>query len=475
MSIIRLLKRAEKAMETPLGRKAFWLACAAVFIIFGVITVVRAEFPKRKYVARLRYDSPMIIGTDADKQAKYHSSEFYSFRRQAWGVIVRGMDPYDAEHFNVRAYPPFFNLAFMPFAALWRLTGAGSALFYVLSFGAGLLCAWCLSRCLGPDQQSRFGLFALLFVFLLPMALNVMARCETDMFVLASLAVALMLLMRRKLVFAAGLLIGLAAAFKILPGLFGVYLICRRKWVSLAGMIVAMALCTILLPAIVFGPSRAWELHRSWYRQVVRPYHTEGADAVIGQSARPSNQSLAAALKRALTPVPVKLGRKTPKRAINLITLSPKTVQSILKISQCVIGLGLIALWIFSAHRHTTPRTTAVLFASVVPGILLLSDVSLTSHHVLLILPLGVMLVRALVLGDRNVQSWAWVVALYLVVLLGVAIPIIKAFTPMLPLTLMLLAACVTLAYNDSRISPDGSNPSLRLDVRQPNSKTMPE
>jgi len=447
--IVPLLKRAEKALDTPHGQRAFWIVSAVVFVVFGVVTVIRAELPKRKYVERLHYDSPMIIGTTEDHQAKYHSSEFCSFRRQAWGVVVKGMDPYDAEQFHVRAYPPFFNIAFMPFAALWRLTGAGSALFYVLSFGLGLLSAHCLSRSLRPDGDGGFGLFALIFLLLLPLAVNVMVRCETDMFVLAPLAVALMLLARRRRVFSAGLLIGVVAAFKVLPGLFGVYLLCRRKWAALAGMIVAAAVCTILLPGVVFGPRRAWELHASWCRHVVIPYHARGAGAVIGDAARPSNQSLAAALQRTLSPVPVRFGRKGSRRAINLVTLSPETVRRVAKISQGVIGLGLLALWILCARRHETSRTTAALFASVAPGILLLSDVSLTSHHVLLILPLGVVLVRALGLDDRNAQRWAWVGALYAAAILGVAIPTIKAYTPMLPLSLALLAACAVVACSD--------------------------
>lgn len=446
MYIVRLLSRAEKFFDTPCGRRAFWMGCAALFIVFGVITVVRAEIPKEKYVMRLRYDSPMSIGSKEDKQAKYHSSEFSGFRRQAWGVIVKGMDPYDAEKFHVRAYPPFFNIAFMPFAAPWRLRGAGSAMFYVLSFGLCVLSAWFVSRCIRSDERDGFGLFALVFLFLVPMALNAMVRCETDMLVLAPVAAALMLLARRRRAFSAGLLLGFAAAFKVLPGLFGLYLLCRRKWAALGGMIAAAAFCTVLLPAVVFGPGRAWDLHASWCRAVVIPYHTEGLGAVIGESARPSNQSLAAALERTLRPVPVKISRHGPRRAINVVTLARETIRLVLKISQGVIGLGLVAFWILCARRRETPGRAAVLFASVAPGILLLSDVSLTSHHVLLILPLGVVLVRALALGERRARGWAWVAALYIAAVLGVGIPLIKAFTPMLPLTLALLAVCVALA-----------------------------
>lgn len=443
------LRGVEKALESSVGRRLFWIVVAALFLLFGIVAVKRAEFPKRRYVDELRYDSPMPIGSAADGQAEYHSSEFRGFRRQAWGAVVEGMDPYDPETFHLRAYPPFFNIVFMPFAAPWRVTGLGGALFYILSFGLTLFSAWCLSQWGRTEGQGHFGLFALIFVLLVPMAMNVIARCETDLLVLAPVAAALMLLAGGRKSFWAGCLLGFAAAFKVLPALFGVYLLCRRKWSAAFGMIAAGLFCTVLLPVIVFGPKRAVDLHISWYRNVVAPYHSSGAGKVIGSAARPSNQSLAAALERYLRPLPVKLRRGKRLYNINIASLSSVTVRRILKGLQALIGLGLVFVWAYCTRKDEKPRTRAVLFGLVAPGILLLSDLSLTTHHVLLLVPLSVMVVRMLEPDDGSSRKWAWVVPLYMFTLLGISIRRVKMFTPLLPLTLVVLLACVVLALRD--------------------------
>jgi hypothetical protein len=87
--------------------------------------------------------------------------------------------------------------------------------------------------------------------------------------------------------------------------------------------------------------------------------------------------------------------------------------------------------------------------AAVAPGIMLLSEVSLTSHHVLLILPVAVILTRMLVLEDATAARWGWVLVVYLLALLGVAIQPLKPFTPLLPATIVLLVACAAIALRD--------------------------
>lgn len=425
----------------------------AAFVVFGVITVRRAEFPKRIYVPRLQHDSPMDMGTKADKQAKYHSSEFMGFRKLSWGTIALDLDPY-VKPFHVRAYPPFFGIAFFPFTALWQIRGAGSALFYLVSFEFALISAWCCSRLFRRgDRGGRFGLFALFFLLLLPLALNVMARCESDMLVLAPVCVAFLWLAQGRKSFQAGALLGFAAAFKILPGLFGVYLLCTRRWRALLGMIAGGLFCTVVLPLVVWGPQRAWDLHVSWYRHVVAPYHSEGAEAVIGKTAeRSSNQSMSAALNRYLRPVGVKTRRGGEPLSMNVAWLTERQVRWVVKVLHACIGLGIILVWILCTPKGERPLSRVVLFATVGPAILLLSEISLTTHHVLLVPALAAIIVRATAAdGDDHAQRWAWTVIVYLLALAGVAIPHVKIFTPMLPATLALLVACVVLAIGDRR------------------------
>jgi hypothetical protein len=216
-------------------------------------------------------------------------------------------------------------------------------------------------------------------------------------------------------------------------------------------MIFAAVVCTAVLPVLVFGPQRAWSLHVSWYERVVAPYQSGQTMRFIGDPYRPSNQSLTAAFNRLLRPLPRDASKG--ERNINLPSLSPKAVSALVKSLQLIVALGLILLWALCG-RGRDAKSAAVLMAAVAPGILLLSEVSLTTHHVLLILPLAVILVRMLVLEDEAAARWGWVLVVYLLALLGVAIQPIKPFAPLLPATAVLLLACAALALRDRQAQP---------------------
>ena len=447
------LQTVVRALETRRGRRLFCAAVAVGFVLFGIPTVYRAEIPKRTFVPRLHYTSPMVIGDKVkDKQARYHSSEFRGFRKLSWGTAVEGLDPYNPAEFHVRAYPPFFGIAFFPFAVVWQMPGVGSGLFYVVSFGFAIISAWCCSRLLRRNGDTgRFGLFALIFLLLIPLALAVMVRCETDMLVLCPVCVAFLWLAQGRKPFRAGALLGFAVALKVLPGLFAVYLLCRRQWRALMGMAAAGVFCTVLLPVIVWGPQRAWELHLSWYRNVVAPYHSAGAGAVIGKADRPSNQSLSAALSRYLQPVGVKTHRGAEPQTINVASLEPHQVRSVVKVLHVCIALGAIFLWVRCGRKREDPLSRAVVFATVGPAILLLSEISLTTHHVLLLPAVAAVVIRMMRPDDERARWWGWVIPVYLLALVGNAIPAVKMLTPLLPATVALLAACAALAIGDGR------------------------
>jgi hypothetical protein len=443
-----ILSAAARAVETRAGRWVFWTAVAAAFLGVGVDAVIRAELPKKKFVTRLNYISPTEIAEDRDWQAQWRSSEFRGFRIIAWGELMEGIDPYRLEH--VRAYPPFFGIAFFPFAVLWTIPFAGSALFFAVSFLFALAAAWCCGAW-ANEGQPRFGVFALTFILLAPLALDVMARCESDMLVLFPIAAAFYWLARGEKKFRAGALLGFAAAFKVLPGLFGLYLLFTRQWRALGGMIFAGLVCTAVLPVLVFGPQRAWRLHVSWYERVVAPYQSGLTTRFIGDPYRPSNQSLTSAFNRLLRPLPRDASKG--ERNINLLSFSPGAVSALVKSLQLIVALGLILLWALCG-RGRDAKSAAVLMAAVASGILLLSEVSLTTHHVLLILPLAVILVRMLVLEDQAAARWGWALVVYLLALLGVAIQPIKPFAPLLPATAALLLACAALALRDRQAQP---------------------
>jgi hypothetical protein len=453
------LSAAAKALETRAGRWIFWIAVSAAFLGIGADAVIRAELPQKTFVPRLQYASPTQISEHQDAQAEWRSSEFRGFRTIAWGEMMEGMDPYrDLQH--VRAYPPFFGIAFFPFAMLWRIPFAGSALFFVVSFAFALAAAWCCSAWADGGgttgapgtTHGRFGAFALVFILLAPLALDVMARCESDMLVLFPVAAAFCWLVRGEKKFRAGALLGFAAAFKVLPGLFGVYLLFTRQWRALAGMIFAGVVCTAVLPVLLWGPERAWSLHLSWYEKVVAPYRSGRTTEFISDPYRPSNQSLTAAFNRLLRPLPMDASKG--ERNINLVSLSPGAVSALVKTLQGLVALGLALLWALCGRKGHDAKSAVILMAAVAPGIMLLSEVSLTSHHVLLILPVAAILLRIIVLEDAAAARWSWVLVVYLLALLGVAIQPLKPYTPLLPATAALLLACAAIALCDRQTAP---------------------
>ena len=445
--ILSFFQTVARALESRVGRRVFWALVAATFVVMGVNTVWRAEFPRRVFVPELRYATPMEIGEDTDLQAEYRSSEFCGFRRIAWGAVVARLDPYE-DLAHIRAYPPFFAIAFFPFAVVWKLRGVGSTLFFLVSFGFALLSAWVASRWVGRTRgKGNFGLFALVFILIAPLALNVIARCESDMLVLFPVSLAFLWLVQGRKKFWAGALLGFAASFKVLPGLFGVYLLCRRQWRAAAGTVAVGLVCTVLLPVAVWGPSGAWELHKSWYRNVVAPYRAEGPGAFIGRPYRASNQSLSSALHRYLRVIPPH--KQGALRCFNFANLSEATVDVLVEILHILIGVGLLVLWLVSVREGESPVCRAALLATVSAGILLMSQVALTSHHVLLLLPIAALLGRMLGREDEGESGLGWVVVFYMVMLLGLSADLVKIRGPLVPATLLLLAACTALALRD--------------------------
>jgi hypothetical protein len=198
------------------------------------------------------------------------------------------------------------------------------------------------------------------------------------------------------------------------------------------------------------GPSRAWQMHVSWYERVVAPYHTAGAQSFIGNPYRSTNQSLTAAVYRFLTPV--QAGKSDDTRHVNVVSLSAQTAGRITLALRAPIAFGLLALWLFCRRRDESAAEFAAVFVTVPLGILLLSEISLGTHHVNLIIPCAVILVRAACLRDERAQRLLWAVAAALLVCIIGAQRTVHLLSPFLLTTLLLLYATAALALSDFRI-----------------------
>jgi len=319
------------------------------------------------------------------------SSEFDGFREIVQVSVVEDLNHYEYIP-HVRAYPPFFAIFWAPFGLLpvgpsgnvivhgrlpawWlvQLTGSAAA---VLALMAAMTfwASRCVSAACHPEGvavPTNRCTSMLLWLLCGGLMLNSVVRAETDMFVVMMVAASMWLLLRKRRAMAAGALLGIATALKLTPGLFGVYLLCRRSWRGLAGMAVAGFCCTVILPVLVWGPSGAYERHRSWTEVVLVPYGSTGPEAIIERAYRKTNQSLTAALTRYLTPY--NAGTSGHPSYVNVADVPRSTVSTISRALKLGILAALVAAWAVPPPDGSR-ELEAVLFGLVPLGMLLISD-----------------------------------------------------------------------------------------------------
>ncbi len=354
-------------------------------------------------VFALAVTSVVVLGV---RRALYGSSEFTGFRRIVQVSLVQDRNHYEhIEH--LRAYPPFFAIFWTPFGLFpvglvpgsddpsqaitmgqrIQLGLSAAALLVVMVAMTVWSVRWVMAACHeGGEGEPRSCAPALLWALTGGLMLNGIIRCETDMFVVAMVSGSMLLMLAKDRQWGGGALLGVAAALKLTPGLFGLYLLCRRKWRALGGMVIAGFVCTVVVPAVVWGPKGSFERHRSWVTKVLIPYAREGPESFIGDPYRRLNQSPKAALVRYLTDYTARKSGKS--RGVAVADLPMSAVRKIaLAFKLSVLGL-LILAWALPAPARRR-ELEALLFALVPLGMLLLSDVSHGSHLSILVVPFG--------------------------------------------------------------------------------------
>ena len=383
----------------------------------------------------------LFVVVSGVRRALYGSSEFTAFRRIVQVSLVQNRNHYEhIEH--LRAYPPFFAIFWTPFGFLpvglvphsdgptegitlgqGIQLGLSAAVLLVLMVAMTVWSVrWVIAACHQAEQKEpRSCAPALLWVLTGGLMLNGAIRCETDMFVVAMVTGAMYLMLARDRQWEGGALLGLAAALKLTPGLFGLYLLCRRKWRALGGMLVAGAVCTIVLPALVWGVDGSIQRHRSWMTKVLIPYAREGPESFIGRPYRRLNQSPKAALVRTLTRY--NAGKADQPRYFNVADLPMSTVRKIaLAFKLPVLGL-LILAWALPAMACKR-ELEALLFALVPLGMLLLSDVSHGSHLSMVVVPFGALVAFCFAHAGEKIGtrvSWGVLMSFLLVNLIAVS------------------------------------------------------
>ena len=257
-----------------------------------------------------------------------------------YGVSVQGQ-PF--------TYTPFAAVFFVPLELLgnvdarWVLTAA--------SIGCYLLVVVVCARRLRmtPASAGMVGLAGLAFE---PFARNILLG-QINLVLVALVVVDLFVVPARY----RGMLIGLAAGIKLVPGAFILFLLLKKEWTAALRSLGAFVV-TIGLGA-VFAPRDSWQFWSGGFINLTR----FGADAVI----RGDNQSLTGALMR--------LSRD----------VSPPPIFTLL------LSLGVMALGLVAAKRQIGSGNDVAGLVCIAFASLLASPISWTHHWVWAVIALLVL------------------------------------------------------------------------------------
>ena len=139
-----------------------------------------------------------------------------------------------------------------------------------------------------------------------------------------------------------GILLGLAATFKIWPVLFLPWLFPRERRRAAVWFCISLSLLWVL-PVVVFGMHGYWALLRDWYAAVGRVGTTYSEFYYF------PGQSIRGLLLRWLTPVAPPLSY-FPR--INIVSLDPRTAVHLWIIAAAILYSGIV-LWMLRSDRRT--------------------------------------------------------------------------------------------------------------------------
>ncbi|MFP5283775.1 MAG: glycosyltransferase 87 family protein [Actinomycetes bacterium] len=307
--------------------------------------------------------------------------------RQAGGALLAGQDVYDLPGQLPFLYPPLAALLAVPLSLLpatlvqvaWTAAGVLALLAVIHRFG---LTGWRLSlvgagAVVVVEPVSQTLAFGQLGIFLVAL-------------VVLDLVPGPRVLSGRRRLLPEGALTALAAAIKLTPAIFVLYLLAVRRWRPAVAAVITGALVTLAAAAVVPGPSLTF-----WGRLA-------RGDTGLGHSLiYYTNQSVMADVVRVV-------GLGSGAAALGLL------------LSALVAGLG---VWAGAAWH----RRGDVGLAVVVVGMagLLASPVSWL-HHFVWIVPLGLVLLDRLrpvtTAGGRTqplpawFQAWGWVIVGWVIV-----------------------------------------------------------
>lgn len=362
---IPLRLRIERPTAPARLRRAFWLVLAVAVALTAVRYYLKAEKPSR-------------LG-------ELTRTAFLRWRPQIQALDT-GTNIYAAFNYP---NPPIMALILYPFVALPPLVGA-MAWFAAKVAMAVWLVRWAV-RTVGSDPPE----WAIATAVLLSMhpLLGDLSHGNVNIFI-AFLVGATLALYCRRWDFSAGVVLALAIACKVTPGLFLPYFVWKRAWKAVAGTFVGLALWLVVVPGVVLGQEYNRELLTGWFDTMVKPFVVEGK--VTSEHA---NQSIPGVVFRLFTAEPSFLEYDEDDRPVatefhNVASLSPSTAQTLSKLPMIAFAVAVVWLCRWPAHRADVPRAGPLLaaeFSLVVVGMLLFSERTWKHHATTLIVPFAVL------------------------------------------------------------------------------------
>ena len=288
----------------------------------------------------------------------------------------RGVNIYDKMMFP---NPPIMAITLYPLMTLPPVEGALA--WYVLKLGMTALSVLFCFRMVRPDDRvlPSWVQGSVLLLSLRPI-LGDLHHANNNLVILF-LVVSCLYAWRKGYDVLAGLVLGLAIAYKVTPALLLVYFGYKRSWRTVGATFGGLALFLLVVPGLVIGPEFNRECLVTWWHRMLGPFIEKG---VVSQ--QEINQSMVGVLTRLMTDTRTGVGRYDVHLDVNLVSLPPHVVGLIVKGA----SLGLVGLTFLlcrtKAERRDDPRLFGE-FALVVMTMLFVSERSWKHHFVTLLLP----------------------------------------------------------------------------------------
>ena len=294
----------------------------------------------------------VVVGTVSFAQAVKFDFDFHHFYLDAEYVWQHGQlnpDLDNSERMHRRQLPfylPTVSVLLAPLAGGGRHTAA--IIWALGQIAALLVCIRILTRwCRVADSRVPSWAPLLTATLLALPALYEAARFNQISFLVLALVLAGGSAIERRVPIRAGVWLGLATVFKLLPGLFVIWLVIKRQWTALGAMAVTVLIIAAVPPLIAFGPRDTLAYHRQWWNYNI---HGSAARGMVDTEARSHfidhrNQSIPAVMARLFWP-------EHPRRfAWQPITL---TEQNCRRLSLALtLGLLVVLVWLTRSARIT--------------------------------------------------------------------------------------------------------------------------